>query len=184
MQNQLCWAGHCIRMSDNRHMVHMVREHMVTRENISKTLLNITWRKAKLTLMPGNIYHATAKFETNRLLHKAEKRQRRKERRLNIFTSPSIWHRLPTLQHDLQIKNQAHESPQDTWPRPLEDIILILRDCWWWCQVLIYPVAQSKQKLWSGPWDTCYQVSKTPLKTYLTTLYHKWCIITIWKHTH
>ena len=28
----------------------------------------------------------------------------------------SIWHHMPTLQQDLQTKNRALESPQDTWP--------------------------------------------------------------------
>ena len=51
----------------------------------------------------------------------------RRGRCLYIFTSPSIWHLQPTLQQDLQIKNLALESLQDT-NRPLEDVILVSRN--------------------------------------------------------
>ena len=60
-----------------------------------------------------SIYQATAKFETNRLLHEAEKRQRRKEREMSQHLHVS-WHLLPTLQQDLQINNRALESRQVT----------------------------------------------------------------------
>ena len=85
-------------------------------------LLNIRWRKPKLTweekpadhsLCRRSICEATAKFETYHLLHEAEKKQKRNNDMGDFQVSsclPSTWHLLPTLQQDLQINNRALES--------------------------------------------------------------------------
>ena len=96
-QNQLHWAGHCIKMLNNRlrqlfaQLTHGVRTRADRRKRFKDTAKHYT-KKSQIDinawelmavdrpLWRRSIFQATAKFETNCLLHEAEKRQRRKER--------------------------------------------------------------------------------------------------------
>ena len=134
VQNQLRWAGHCFRMSENRlprqvlfvQLTHGVRKRGdqikllkdTANHYMKKGQIDINaWEliSADRPIWRRSIYQATTKFETNRLLHEAEKRQRRKEREISQhLLLPSIWHLLLTLQQYLQTNNPAIDSPQDT----------------------------------------------------------------------
>ena len=108
MQNQLRWAGHCIRMSDNRllrqvlfaQLTHGMRTRDGKRNRFKDTAkyymkkgqidINV-WEHVATDrpLWRRSIYHATANFEIN--LYFTRQRHVRGERRgrcLNIFTSP------------------------------------------------------------------------------------------------
>ena len=102
----------------------MVWEHVVARENDSKTLLNIMIKKGQIDINAWG-FIAADRPRWRRSLHQAKKSTSRGEETAeekgegDVSTSsrlPSIWHLLLTLQQDLQIKNVAIESPQDTWP--------------------------------------------------------------------
>ena len=105
MQNQLCRAGHCIRMSVKPSppirtfcTTNTWYEKMWWLENDLKTMLN-TMKKGQIyitawelmaadrPLWRRTIYQATAKFETNSLLQGAEKGHRRKKEIINMLTS-------------------------------------------------------------------------------------------------
>ena len=102
-QNQLCWAGHCIRMSDNSlprqviftQLTQYTRTCGGHRERFKDTAKHYI-KKGQFDIN-GNIslrivHSGAAKFESNHLLHVAEKRQRRKEREMSQhlhFSLPS-----------------------------------------------------------------------------------------------
>ena len=102
MQNQLHWAGHYVRMPDSHvprqvlfsQLTHGLRTRGGQRKRCKDTAkhytkkghINInTWedRAADRLLWRRSIHQAAARLETDRLLHKAEKRQGRKEREMS-----------------------------------------------------------------------------------------------------
>ena len=110
-QNQLRWTGHSVRMPDSRlprqvlfsQLTHGLRIRGWQRKifedtakhYIKKDHINInTWEDmaANPLLWRRSIHQASARFDTDRLLHEAEKRQRRKGREmsqhLHIFLPP------------------------------------------------------------------------------------------------
>ena len=106
-----CWTGHCVRMPDSclprqvlfSQLTHGLRTRGeqtqrfkdTAKHNMKKGDINInTWEDmaADRLLWRRSIHQVAACFKTDRLLHEAEKRQRRKDRdvfqHLNIFLLP------------------------------------------------------------------------------------------------
>ncbi|KAI0226435.1 hypothetical protein LSAT2_023019 [Lamellibrachia satsuma] len=148
VQNQLRWTGHCVRMPGSRlprqvlfsQLTHGLRTCGGQRKRLKDTAkhymkkghINInTWEDmdADRLLWRRSIHQAPAHFETDRLLHEAEKRQRRKEREmsqhLHIFlplrtscphSNKICKSRIGLLSH---LRNHS---------KPLAGVILISRD--------------------------------------------------------
>ena len=116
IQNQLRWAGHCMRMPDNgfprqvlfAQLTHVTRTRDGQRKRFKDTVKHYmkkgkiyinAWQlmAADRPLLCRSIYQKTAKFETNRLLHDAEKRQRIKEREMPQHLHASPFHLAPPV---------------------------------------------------------------------------------------
>ena len=124
--NQLRWTGHCGRMPDSRPplqvLISQLTRGLRTRGGQRKTFkdctakhytkkshINInTWEDIAVDrlLWRRSIHQAAARFETDRLLHEAEKRQRRKEMEMSQHLNMHV------MTHD----------------QPLADVILVSRD--------------------------------------------------------
>ena len=95
MQNQLGWTGQCSTVGQVlvAQLNHVMRTRAGQRKRFKEIVKHHTtkgqtdinaWEvmAADCPLWRRSIYQATAKFETNRLLHEAEKRLRRKDREM------------------------------------------------------------------------------------------------------
>ena len=148
MPNQLRWTGHCVRTSDKRlprqvlfaQLTRGTRRRCGQRKRFKDTAKHYlkkgqidisTWElmAADRPLCRHSIYQATAKFETHRLLHQAEKRLRRKEREKSQYlhlslppgTSCSHCQKICRSRIGLLSYLRTHD-------RPLENVILVSRD--------------------------------------------------------
>ena len=95
-----------------------------TKHYMKKGLIYInTWEHmaANRSLWRHSTHQAMAKFHTTLLIHEAEKRHRRKWREMSQHRHVS--HLLPTLKQDLQLKNQALESPQYMVKMPASTVL-------------------------------------------------------------
>ena len=151
MQNQLRWSGHCIWKSDNRvprqvlfeQLIHDTRTRGGQRKRFKDTgkhyrkkhQIDINaWElmAADRPLSRQSIYQATAKFETNRLLHEAEKRQRGKEREMSQHVHVSFPSGI-SCPHCNKIYKSTMGllSHLMTHDRIQQDVIIVSRNRWW-----------------------------------------------------
>ena len=142
-QNQLRRTGHCVRMPESR-LPRQVLFSQLTRGGQRKRLkdtakhykkkghINInTWEDTAVDrlLWCRSIHQAAARFETDRLLQEAEKRQRRKEREmsqhLHIFLPPgtSCPHCNKICKSRIGLLSHLRTHDQH-----LADVILVSRD--------------------------------------------------------
>ena len=149
MQNQIRWADRCIRMSENRlprqvlfaQLTHGVRTRGSQRNRFKDTAKHDmkkcqiyinAWEfiAADRPFWRRSIYQATAKFETNRLRHGTEKLSRRKEKEMSQHLDVSLpsGTSCPHCNkiYRSRIGLMSHLRTND---RPLEDVILVSRDC-------------------------------------------------------
>ena len=147
LQNQRRWTGHCVRMPDSRlprqvlfsQLTHGLRTRGGQRKGFKdnakdhpkKGHINInTWEDmtADRLLWRRSVHQASAPFETDRLLHEAEKRHRRKERemsqRLHIVLPPG------TCPHCNEICKSRFWllSYLRIHDQPLADVVLVSSD--------------------------------------------------------
>ena len=135
IQNQLRWTDHCVRMPDSRlprqvsQLIHglRTRKHYWNKGHIK---IN-TWEDmaADRLLWRRSIHQAAARFDTDRLLHEVEKRQRRNEKemsqKLHIFLPPAT-----SCPHCNKICKSRIGllSNIRTHDQPLADVIIVSRD--------------------------------------------------------
>ena len=136
-QIQLRWAGHCIRMLVNRlprqvlfaQLTHSVRKRGGQREQFKHTAIfyseeNPNWHQCHVNLQLQTVHFGAEAYTRQQPMWDKPSTSRSgetAEEKEEGDVSPSsrlrsIWHLLITQQQDLQIKNRALESPQDTWP--------------------------------------------------------------------